>query len=147
MKGQSQDFEKKSKATLKEPLKDFFLFLAVLKLYNLETLFLYHEYVFLTEVKIIWKKVLRDEHYWLFLCLFGGEAPGETQTHLCEFGENFGEDGKANFLTRWRLHRQNVPRARTSEKPCKGRLNKTYVCMYVLVSCLQAIVARGNWAS
>ena len=75
----------------------------------------------------MWKKVLRDEHYWLFLYLFVGEAPGETQTHLCQLGENFGENGKANFLARWRLHSQNFPRARTSEKPCKGRLNKTYV--------------------
>ena len=146
MKGQSQDFKKKSKATLKEPLKDFFLFLAVLKLYNLETLFLYHEYVFLTKVKIIWKMfcvmIIID-----YFCLFGGGGSWETQTHLCEFGENFSEDGKANFLARWQLHRQNVPQACTSEKSCKGRLNKTYVCMYVLVSCLQAIVARGNWAS
>ena len=79
-----------------------------------------------------------------YFCLFGGGGSWETQTHLCEFGENFSEDGKANFLARWQLHRQNVPQACTSEKSCKGRLNKTYVCMYVLVSCLQAIVARGN---
>ena len=46
-----------------------------------------------------------------------GEAPGETQTHLCQPGENFGENGKANFLARWRLHRQIFTRARTSEKP------------------------------
>ena len=63
-----------------------------------------------------------------YFCIFwGGEATGETQTHLCEVGENFWENGKANFLERWRLHRQNFSRARTSEKPCKGRLNKTYV--------------------
>ena len=66
-----------------------------------------------------------------YFCVFLGGGSWETQTHLCEFGENFGEDGKANFLARWRLHRQNFTRARTSEKPCKGRLNKTYVCMYV----------------
>ena len=66
-----------------------------------------------------------------YFCIFwGGEAPGETQTHLCEVGENFWENGKANFLARWRLHRQNFSRARTSEKPCKGRLNKKTASVY-----------------
>ena len=129
MKSQSQ-------ATLIEPLKDFilfffyFFFFAVLKLQLLNVIFTpsipfcYYGWNYL-------KNVPRGEQYRLFLCRFGGEAPGEIQTHLCEFGENFGEDGKANFLPRRRVHRQNVPRARTSKKPCKGRLNKMYVCMYV----------------
>ena len=73
-----------------------------------------------------------------YFCIFlGGEAPGETQTHLCEPGENFGENGKANFLARWRLHRQNFHRARTSEKPCKGRLNKRYVTSELLAGSSQ----------
>ena len=35
-----------------------------------------------------------------YFCVFFWGGSWETQTHLCEFGENFGKDGKANFLAR-----------------------------------------------
>ena len=130
MKSQSQDLKK----NLRRPL---------LKLQLVNVIFIpsipfcYHGWNYL-------KNVLRDENYRLFLCLFWGEAPGETQTHFCDLVENFGENGKANFLARWLLHRQNFPRARTSDKPCKGTLSKTYVCMYV---CMYVLIITGVQAS
>ena len=140
-------FKKKSKAALIKPLKDFlfffFFFFAELKLQLVNVIFIpsipfcYHGWNYL-------KNVLRDENYRLFLCLFWGEAPGETQTHFCELVENFGENGKANFLARWLLHRQNFPRARTSDKPCKGTLSKTYVCMYVCINNHRSSGFRSN---
>ena len=132
MKSQIQIFFRKSKATLIEPLEDFFFFLFFfffdwIKTTTSKRYFYTMNTFLLLRLKLFEKRfcvmIIVD-----YFCIFwGGEATGETQTHLCEVGENFWENGKANFLERWRLHRQNFSRARTSEKPCKGRLNKTYV--------------------
>lgn len=59
---------------------------------------LYHEYVFVTTVKIIWKKVLCDELIIDNFCVFlGGKAPAKTQAHLCELGENLARMGRRIF--------------------------------------------------
>ena len=74
-----------------------------------------------------------------YFCIFlGGRLLGKPRVTCASPGKILGRMEKRIFShDGGSTDRQNFPRARTSEKPCKGRLNKTYVTSELLAGSSQ----------
>ena len=142
MKSQIQIFFRKSKATLIEPLKDFlFFFFCCFSFFFFDWIktttckrYLYTMNMFLLlRLKLFEKRFCVMSIIDYFCIFLGGRLLGKPRLTCASPGKILGRMEKRIFShDGGSTDRQNFPRARTSEKPCKGRLNKTYVTSELL---------------
>ena len=77
------------------------------------------------------KNVLRDDYYRLFLCLFGGEAPGKPRLTCASSGKILARMEKRIFSHDGSSTAKMFPELAQVKSPVKGdSIKRMCVCMY-----------------